>query len=148
VAPETKVLEFPRHRYEALLPLLIDALPLRGRRARLADVGVAFGRELARAANLRPAVRPGPALERICRALGSLGFQATIESLSPDRAVVATPTCPLRPLVVEEPAAREVDQGMWRGLVGEALRGATVQCETNDCLAADCPCRVVLRFSA
>jgi predicted ArsR family transcriptional regulator len=147
VAPETTALEFPRRRYEALLRLLIDALPRRGRSARLADVGVAFGRELARVAKLRPAARPEPALERICRALGSLGFQATVESLSPDRAVIATPTCPLRPLVVEEHAARAVDQGMWRGLVVAALRGANaadVRCETHECLAGDSACRVLI----
>lgn len=150
-AAERVAIEFPRRRYERLLRLLIDALPRRGRAARLADVGVAFGRELARAARLRPARRAETAFERICRALGSLGFQAAVESISPDRAVIVTTTCPLRPLVIEEPGAREIDQGMWRGLVAEALEPAKamdVRCETHDCLAGDAPCRVVIAVPA
>ena len=52
-------------------------------------------------------------------------------------------------LVVHTPAAREVDQGMWRGLVGEALaHGAGVRCETHDCLSAESPCRIVIELSA
>jgi predicted ArsR family transcriptional regulator len=149
VTPETSALEFPPRRYEQLLRLLIDAAPERGRGRRLAETGIAFGRELARAGRLRPAARTATAVDRICRALGALGFQASAESVSDDRAVLVTPTCPLRPLVVAAPAARDLDQGMWRGLVAEALPGATgVRCETHDCLSGDSPCRIVIQVSA
>jgi predicted ArsR family transcriptional regulator len=144
VVPETEALEFPRRRYEALFRLLIDALPGK----RLDEVGFAFGCELARAARFRPARRTRTAVERLCRALGALGFQASLESATQREAVLVTPTCPLRPLVVEAPAARELDQGMWRGLVTSSLEGVeTVRCETHDCLTPDGPCRVLVRFS-
>src|SRR5689334_4557910 len=55
VVAETEAIEFPRRRYEELLRLLVEALPARGRDAKLRDVGVAFGHELARAASFRPA---------------------------------------------------------------------------------------------
>jgi predicted ArsR family transcriptional regulator len=148
-AAERAAIEFPRRRYEQLVRLLVDALPRRGRAARLGNVGVAFGRELARAARLRPAVRVETALDRICRALGTLGFQASVESASPGGAVIVTATCPLRPLVLEEQAAREIDQGMWRGLVSHALeraKAADVRCATHDCLTRDGACRVVIAF--
>lgn len=151
VAPETAALEFPRRRYEELLRLLVEAVPARGRAARLAEVGIAFGRELARAVGIRPTARPATALERICQALGALGFQAAVESLAPDRAVLVTPTCPLRPLVVNAEAARAIDRGMWRGLVAAALRGvdvAGVRCNTHDCLAGASSCRISIGFAA
>ena len=145
VAPETEALEYPRRRYVELLRLSLESAPAE----RLAEIGVRFGRELAREARLRPAARTRTGLDRVCGALGELGFQASVESVAKDRAVIVTPTCPLRPLVVADPSTRELDQGMWRGLIGQALRkAADVRCETNDCLAADCPCRVVLQFSA
>lgn len=145
LVPETEVLEFPRRRYVELLRLTLESLP----EERLEEIGAEFGRELARETGLRPATRPATALKRVCSALGKLGFQASVESVEADRAVLVTPTCPLRPLVVGAPSAREVDQGMWRGLVGEALRDAgEIRCETNDCLAADCSCRVVVELSA
>ena len=147
VVPETEPLELPRRRFEQLVRLLIEALPTRGRARRLEEVGIAFGRELARAAGLRPAARPATALDRICRALGMLGFQAAVESQTSERAVLVTPTCPLRSLVVDAPAAREVDQGMWRGLVAEGLaHRAGARCATHDCLSADSPCRVVIQL--
>jgi predicted ArsR family transcriptional regulator len=151
VVPETTALEFPRRRYEELVRLLVEALPSRGRRTRLADVGVAFGGELARAAGLRPAVRPATATARICRALGLLGFQAATDSVSSERAVIVTSTCPLRPLVVKALEARAVDEGMWRGLAARALKKASaadIRCETHACLAGDSPCRVVIHFPA
>jgi predicted ArsR family transcriptional regulator len=142
---ETEVLEFPRRRYAKLLELALESVP----EERLEEIGAEFGRQLARETRLRPAGRLATALERVCVALGKLGFQASVESVEAGRAVLVTPTCPLRPLVVAGPSIREVDQGMWRGLVGEALRDeADVRCETNDCLARDCPCRVVVRLSA
>jgi predicted ArsR family transcriptional regulator len=144
VVPETEALEFPRRRYVELLRLALESAPAE----RLAEIGVEFGRGLARETGLRSSARPAVALDRVCSALGTLGFQASVESVESDRAVLVTPTCPLRPLVVAAPATREVDQGMWRGLIGEALRGASVRCETSDCLAADCSCRVVVELSA
>jgi predicted ArsR family transcriptional regulator len=150
VAPETTALEFPRRRYEELVRLLIEVVPRRGRGERLAELGLAFGRELARTAGVRPAVRAATALDRVCRALGTLGFQAAVESVAPDRAVVVTPTCPLRPLVANANPAREIDQGMWRGLVAAALRGrdaADVRCETHECLAGDASCRILIGLS-
>jgi predicted ArsR family transcriptional regulator len=145
LVPETEVLEFPRRRYVELLRLALESVP----EERLEEIGAEFGRELAREAGLRPATRPATALERLCSALGKLGFQASVESVEADCAVLVTPTCPLRPLVVAAPSARELDQGMWRGLVGEALHDVgEVRCETNDCLAAECSCRVVIQLSA
>ena len=63
--------------------------------------------------------------------------------------MIATPTCPLRPLVRELPEAAEIDRGMWAGLVESALLGADaadVQCETRDCLDDHASCRVLLRL--
>ena len=143
VAPETETLEFPRRRYVELLRLMLDTVPA----ARLTEIGAEFGRELAREAGLRPSARAETALGRVCDALGALGFQASVESFDRDRAVLVTPTCPLRPLVVAAPEARDLDQGMWRGLVGEALRDAgDVRCETHDCLSGDSPCRIAIRL--
>jgi predicted ArsR family transcriptional regulator len=141
VVPETEALEFPRRRYVELLRLLLEALP----GGREEEIGAQFGRELAREAGLKEAARPVTALERACSALGKLGFQVSVESVERDRAVLVTPTCPLRPLIVAAPGAREVDQGMWRGLVQEALRDATnIRCETHDCLSGNSPCRIAV----
>jgi len=145
VVPETETLEFPRRRYVELLRLALDSIP----EGDLGKIGAAFGRELAREAGLKPAARTATGLDRVCGALGALGFQASVESIEDDRAVLVTPTCPLRPLVLEAPAAREVDQGMWRGLVRKALRNAEgVRCETHDCLSGASPCRVAVELSA
>ena len=147
VVPETSTLEFPPRRYEQLFRFMIEALPSRGRSARLREIGIAFGRELARAGAVRPVTHPPAAFDRICRTLGKLGFQAAVESVSADRAVVLTPTCPLRSLVVQDQAAREIDRGMWRGLVASTLLGARtaeVRCTTDGCLAADSACRIVI----
>jgi predicted ArsR family transcriptional regulator len=144
VVPETEVVEFPRRRYVELLRLTVESMP----QERLEEIGAEFGRDLARETRLRPTARFATALDRVCSALGVLGFQASVGSMEGDQAVLVTPTCPLRPLVVASSPAREVDRGMWRGLVGEALPGAAVTCETSDCLAADCSCRVIVSLSA
>ena len=99
VAPELSALEFPERRYERLIGLVVDALPERTRRVRLRKIGVAFGRELAREARLRPAKRWRTALERVCAALGRLGYQASVAEVSGNGAVITSATCPLRPLV-------------------------------------------------
>jgi hypothetical protein len=60
--------------------------------------------------------------------------------------VIATPTCPLRPLVVARPELAQVDRGMWCGLLEAALddvHAAEIVCETRDCLDDHASCRVV-----
>jgi predicted ArsR family transcriptional regulator len=139
-APETEALEFPPRRYERLLALLAGTVPKR----RLGDVGETFGRELAREARIRSGARP---FARVCAGLGRLGFQASVEHEDADGAVVVTPTCPLRPLVLADDAARAIDQGMWRGLVAAALGApADVRCHAEGCHAPTESCRVTIRL--
>jgi predicted ArsR family transcriptional regulator len=143
VVPELNAIQFPERRYESLLALLVDAVP----RKKLHAVGVAFGQDLARRAGLKAIKTPQRAFENVCDAVRSLGYQASLESADETCAVIATPTCPLRPLVREKPAAAEVDRGMWAGLVAHALAGWRVQrvdCETRDCLADHSSCRVLI----
>src|SRR5207237_592370 len=47
VAPELSAIEFPERRYEQLIGLVVDALPERGRRDGLREIGRAFGRAFA-----------------------------------------------------------------------------------------------------
>jgi hypothetical protein len=78
-----------------------------------------------------------------------LGYQVSVEDVGEERAVIATPTCPLRPLVRRRPDAADVDRGMWAGLAARATSGIEVQdvqCETHDCLADHASCRVVLQL--
>jgi hypothetical protein len=89
----------------------------------------------------------GAGVERMCAAVRSLGYHASVEEVSERGAVIATPTCPLRPLVRARPDAAEIDRGMWQGLAAHALEGVTVdrvQCETRDCLLDHASCRVLL----
>jgi predicted ArsR family transcriptional regulator len=149
-AAETTAVEFPPRRYEWLAGLLIAALPLRGRSGKLAQVGRAYGIELAAAARLPTRQTTAAALRALSRGLGRLGFHAAVESVSPERAVIASATCPLRPLVHAEPTARAIDEGMWRGLV-EAATGraaADVKCSTHNCLERTGACRIVVTFAA
>lgn len=143
VAPQLAPIEFPPRHAEDLLGLLIEGLPP----DRLHAVGVAFGERLARLATVRASSRPQRAFEEVCRAVRSLGYQASVEEADEHGAVIATPTCPLRPLVRSQPDAAEVDRGMWAGLAARALAGATVEhveCETRDCLADHASCRVLI----
>jgi predicted ArsR family transcriptional regulator len=147
VAPELTALEFPERRYERLIGLVAGALPARGRRRRLRELGSAFGRELVRASRLRPARTLATAVNRVCAALGELGYHAIVAEADGESAVVTTPTCPLRPLVRAHPALADLDRGMWAGLLGRALAGTGVDqiaCETADCLRDDQDCRVRL----
>jgi predicted ArsR family transcriptional regulator len=147
VAPELSALEFPERRYEQLIGLVVDALPDRARRDRLREIGIAFGRELARESQLRPAKRLRTALERVCAGLGSLGYQASVAEVTGNRAVITTATCPLRPLVRARPRLAELDRGMWAALVARALAGAGVAqicCDTPTCQRDDADCRVLL----
>jgi predicted ArsR family transcriptional regulator len=133
--------------YPELVRLLIAALPARARRTRLAEVGRRFGEQVAREASLKPARQADTAARRICRALGQLGFQTSAEASSTEITFV-TPTCPLRPIVVDDEAAVDVDCGMWRALVAAALAQEpnTARCETHGCLATDAPCRIVVEL--
>jgi predicted ArsR family transcriptional regulator len=147
VEPALETIEFPGRRYETLFGLLLEALPASGRAKRLHEVGVAFGEELAEAAGLEPSTSPQQAFEQMCRAVRGLGYQASVVSVDDTTAVIATPTCPLRPLVREQPDAAEIDRGMWAGLASRALSSAEValvRCETRDCLVDHASCRVRL----
>jgi predicted ArsR family transcriptional regulator len=148
VAPELSAIEFPERRYERLIGLIVDALPERGRRARLREAGTAFGHELWREARIRPAKSFRPALERVCTALGRLGYQASVVEVTGERALLATPTCPLRPLVRTDAELAELDRGMWSGLLATALDGveaADVRCDTGkSCRRRGTDCRVVV----
>ncbi len=149
VAPETIAVEFPPRRLTALVGRLLDEVPEPARARVLRQVGEDFGRDLAQAARLKPAATVRGGLERVCAAVRSLGFQASLQEIRGDTAVIATPTCPLRPLVVERPEAVEIDRGMWAGLVERGLRdvcAAGVSCETANCLDGHARCEVVLRL--
>lgn len=148
-APETSAVEFPKRHYEALVSGLAAALPRRGRSKHLEQVGYSFGLELGRAARLRPAATVRASLERLCRGLGRLGFQANVESADGGRAVIVSATCPLRPVIVADADARSLDAGMWRGLLAAAAgtaAAARARCSTHDCLDAGAPCRIVLAY--
>lgn len=150
VAPELEAIEFPRRRYETLLGLLVDALPGETRAEALHDVGAAFGADLARAADLRKARSLKTGVERMCEAVRRLGYQASVEAVDADGAVIATPTCPLRPLVRRRPDAAEIDRGMWASLAAHSLSGVeigAVACETHDCLGDHSSCRVLIQLT-
>jgi predicted ArsR family transcriptional regulator len=147
VAPELEGVEFPDRHLAELITLLVKKVPARGRPKALREAGEEFGRRLAGAAGLKPARGVETGLERVCDALGSLGFQASVVSVAGDGAELASPTCPLRPLVVKSPDASGIDQGMWAGLVERGVRGVSadrVQCETPRCLAEQAACSVLL----
>jgi predicted ArsR family transcriptional regulator len=147
VAPELTAIEFPERRYEQLIGLLIAALPDRRRRERLHKTGIAFGRALAREAQLRSARTFRTALGQVCAALGGLGYQASVAEVSGERAVITTATCPLRPLVRAHPGLATLDRGMWSALVERALEGIDVGqivCDTPACDRDDADCRVLV----
>lgn len=148
-APEPEALEVPPRRLPALVARLLDEVPADGREEALRRAGEDFGRELARAARLRPSARLEDGLERVCAAVRSLGFQATLDSVDGDTAVIGTPTCPLRPLVAERAEAAHIDRGMWAGLVERGVRDAhaeSIECETHSCLDGGESCSVVIRL--
>lgn len=144
-APETAEIEFPGRPYHELVGLLVDALPQRARPQRLQEVGRSLARGLVEKTNLRPTRDLRRGLERVCAAVGLLGYQAEVAEVGERSGVIATPTCPLRPLVVARPEVSEVDRGMWSGLIESAVEGAeAVSCTTCDCLDADASCRIVV----
>jgi predicted ArsR family transcriptional regulator len=147
VAPETSALEFPRRYYERLVGLFAEALPDSTRSARLHEIGLAFGAELARQAGVRRTRRFARALERVCSALGRLGYHASLTEVDGDRAVITTATCPLRPVVRTDPQLTGLDRGMWAGLLEAALGPSNqrkIVCDTTSCVSDTAECRVHL----
>jgi hypothetical protein len=85
----------------------------------------------------------------MCEAVRGLGYQASVVEVSDRGAVIATPTCPLRPLVRSHPETAEIDRGMWAGLAAAALAGhevGEVLCETRDCFDDHASCRVLIEL--
>jgi predicted ArsR family transcriptional regulator len=147
VAPELEGVEFPDRRYAELIALLVERVPVRARDRTLREAGREFGGSLAAAAGLKASTRVRAGLERVCDALGALGFQASLHALQRDQAILATPTCPLRPLVVKLPDAGKIDQGMWAAVVECAVDGivaADIECDSRRCLDPNAPCHVAV----
>lgn len=146
-APSVAAVEFPERSYETLIGLLADALPQRGRRRRLHEVGAAFGRGLA--AELGASATRARGAEQACAMLRARGFHADVAAAGDDEIELVVATCPLRELVRSVPQAVPLDRGMWAGLVGAALGGeAEPLCQTRDCLGEHTPCRVIVRFDS
>jgi predicted ArsR family transcriptional regulator len=148
-APESEALEFPPRYLSVLVSRLFDEIPSDRREEALRRAGADFGRELGRTAALRPTLRRAEGLRAVCSAMRSLGFQASLDRIEDKKAVIDTPTCPLRPLVTERAEAAHIDRGMWAGLVEHALRGVraeAVECETHSCLDGSENCSVVIHL--
>lgn len=146
-APETSAIEFPDRHYAELVGLLAASAT----EERLHDVGAQLADALLADAPLSETEDLRCGLEQVCARIGRLGFQASVEEVDGDRAVIATPTCPLRPLVVSRPETAAIDRGLWAGLVASTIEGvrvADVACETHDCLDGDASCRIVVRLQA
>jgi predicted ArsR family transcriptional regulator len=150
VPPALTSIEFPERRYGLLVGHLVDAVPRSRRAARLHDVGTAFGADVAQTAGLKPARSIRAGAERICVALGRLGYQAAVEQVTGDGAAILTPTCPLRPLVREHPEASAIDRGFWAAMAasGFGVPVERVACTTCDCHADDASCRVAISVSS
>jgi predicted ArsR family transcriptional regulator len=149
VLPELEAIAYPERRYERLIGRLLDELPHRDRKRRLRRVGEDFGRELAAAAGLGRARSRRVGLEQLCRAAGAAGFQTTLIEEGAGHAVLASPTCPLRPLVAARSDAAEIDRAMWAALVRASIvadRAPRVSCETEGCADARRPCRIEIHF--
>jgi predicted ArsR family transcriptional regulator len=150
VLPQLEAIEFPAGNVESLAALLVDAVAAEGGSSRLHEIGVEFGRELGRAAGLRPVKKLESGFERLCEAVRTLGYQASLERVDRNEAVIATPTCPLRPLVRARAEAVEIDRGMWAGLASCALSGVEarrVRCDTRDCFDDHASCKVRLELT-
>jgi predicted ArsR family transcriptional regulator len=149
VVPQLESIAFPDED-ESLAGLLVDALVAHGGEEPLREVGFEFGRGLARSSRLRAAKSLEAGFERVCAAVRRLGYQASLEHADDTGAVIATPTCPLRPLVRARPEAVEIDRGMWAALASCALEGVEVgevRCETRDCFDDHASCKVVLELT-
>jgi predicted ArsR family transcriptional regulator len=148
-APELRALEFPPRHYEQLVAGLIEAVPARGRAARLEEAGAAFARQLGETGALRTGRDLAAAAAEVCAALGRLGYQARVVEVTDTEAVVSTPTCPLRPLVNASEDAVEIDRGFWAGLVEASLPGEPapcVECSTGGCRDEHASCEIRLRL--
>ena len=148
-ATEAQILEFPPRHLPVLVSRLLDEVPAERREEALRRAGEDFGRELGRAAALQPTLRAADGLERVCAAMRSLGFQASLERIEDKTAVIRTPTCPLRPLVTERAEAAHIDRGMWAGLIEHGVRGVraeAVDCETHACLEGTESCSVIIKL--
>ncbi|MDX6486338.1 MAG: hypothetical protein QOF43_1491 [Gaiellaceae bacterium] len=145
VAPETEALEFPDRSFTELAGLLADRLDERA----LWEIGADYGRALAGRAGLRPLKDVRRGLDRLCAALGSLGFQTSVVDVDGGHVTLASPTCPLRPLVTARPAAVAVDHGMWAGLVESAVKGVKaerIECETRNCFDEHASCQIAFEL--
>jgi predicted ArsR family transcriptional regulator len=146
-APELSAIEFPQRRYDRLVAALVDEIEPAAGEAALHRIGGAFSAELARQSGLRPRQALPAAAAELCAALGRLGFQAAVESADGSEVVLATPTCPLRPLVQASERAAELDRGVWAGLLAAALRSgaaAGIECGTRGCTEPGSACTVRL----
>jgi hypothetical protein len=129
-APRTGADEFADRHFRALVAQLRDRLPEDGRKDALRSAGEAFGRRLAAEAKIRPERDVAADLQRVCDAVSSLGFHASLGEVGKDVAVIA---------------------GMWIGLVDEAVSSVEADdlgCETHACLERGEPCLVTIRFAA
>jgi hypothetical protein len=129
-APRTGADEFADRHFRALVAQLRDRLPEDGRKDALRSAGEAFGRRLAAEAKIRPERDVAAGLQRVCDAVSSLGFHASLGEVGKDVAVIA---------------------GMWIGLVDEAVSSVEADdlgCETHACLERGEPCLVTIRFAA
>src|SRR3954449_6239441 len=79
VPPELEALEFPARGYEKLVAMMLDLVPAEGRAEALQRTGERFGRQLAERSGIKPVGGPARGLERMCQAVGQLGFQASVE---------------------------------------------------------------------
>jgi hypothetical protein len=132
-----------------LIGLLVGKIPARARARVLREAGEEFGRSLGARASLKASGDVRTGLERVCNALGSLGFHASVQSLEGGTAILESATCPLRPLVVARPDANEIDHGMWAGLVERGIHGISadgVKAETPRCLSGDASCSILLSW--
>jgi predicted ArsR family transcriptional regulator len=149
VAPELEAVEFPARRLEHVVGHLIEALPADGRADTLLAAGIRFGTELADTAGLAGADELPQAMENLACALRRLGYQTSVATTDGDEVVLSTPTCPLRPLVVAERSAVDLDRGMWRGLAAAAFPSvpvAGIDCDARACGDQHGSCKVHLSF--
>src|SRR4051812_43366677 len=104
VPPELEALEIPRRGYEHLVALMLELVPMADRPQALRRTGERFGRRLAERAGIKPVRDPAKGLARMCEAVAELGFQASVEEADARGGTIATPTCPLRPLLAAHPS--------------------------------------------
>ena len=144
-------IEFPARRYESLArPACSTRCRRRGSKEQLHTSAPRSARSSLGASKLgRGVVAARCVRAESCKAVGRLGYQASVLEVTDEGAVLATPTCPLRPLVRSHPEAAEIDRGMWSALVSRAAGVAVghVECETKDCMAEHASCHVHISLS-